>query len=211
MGIAERIGGWSTRHARLAALIWVAFVVAAIGGGSLVAQRTLTDSQQADDETARAEQIIDSAGFPQSGVGYLLKDRVADVSDFLAALEQVAAGGTVLDPEVVSQLLVRRRASPLEELTGREREVLGLMAQGRTNSAIASTLVITDGAVEKHIRNIFAKLGLPQTDADPARAGGAHPSRRELTAGPGYKEARGGIRGPPLPPPGTRGAGRARP
>jgi DNA-binding NarL/FixJ family response regulator len=104
-----------------------------------------------------------------AGVGFLLKDRVADVSDFLAALEQVATGGTVLDPEVVSQLLVRRRSSPLEELTGREREVLGLMAQGRTNSAIAATLVITDGAVEKHIRNIFAKLGLPQTDTDHRR------------------------------------------
>jgi DNA-binding NarL/FixJ family response regulator len=116
-----------------------------------------------------------------AGVGYLLKDRVADVSDFLAALEQVAAGGTVLDPEVVSQLLVRRRSSPLEELTGREREVLGLMAQGRTNSAIASTLVITEGAVEKHVRNIFAKLGLPQTDVDHRRvlAVLAHLSARE--------------------------------
>ena len=104
-----------------------------------------------------------------SGVGYLLKDRVADVRDFLTALEQVAGGGTVLDPEVVSQLLVRRGDDPLNELTDREREVLGLMAQGRTNSAIAATLVITDGAVEKHIRNIFAKLGLPPTDSDHRR------------------------------------------
>jgi DNA-binding NarL/FixJ family response regulator len=104
-----------------------------------------------------------------AGVGYLLKDRVADVRDFLAAVEQVAAGGTVLDPDVVSQLLVRRRSTPLDELTAREREVLSLMAQGRTNSAIAATLVITEGAVEKHIRNIFAKLGLPHTDADHRR------------------------------------------
>ena len=104
-----------------------------------------------------------------AGVGYLLKDRVADVRDFLAALEQVAAGGTVLDPEVVSQLLVRRRSTPLDELTDREREVLALMAQGRTNGAIAAALFITEGAVEKHIRNIFAKLGLPQTDADHRR------------------------------------------
>jgi DNA-binding NarL/FixJ family response regulator len=104
-----------------------------------------------------------------AGVGYLLKDRVADVRDFLAALEQVAAGGTVLDPEVVSQLLVRRCSTPLDELTGREREVLSLMAQGRTNSAIAAALFITEGAVEKHIRNIFAKLGLPHTDADHRR------------------------------------------
>jgi DNA-binding NarL/FixJ family response regulator len=104
-----------------------------------------------------------------AGVGYLLKDRVADVRDFLAALEQVAAGGTVLDPEVVSQLLVRRRSTPLDELTDREREVLGLMAQGRTNTAIAAALFITEGAVEKHIRNIFAKLGLPQTEADHRR------------------------------------------
>ena len=104
-----------------------------------------------------------------AGVGYLLKDRVADVRDFLGAVEQVAAGGTVLDPDVVSQLLVRRRSTPLDELTAREREVLSLMAQGRTNSAIAATLVITEGAVEKHIRNIFAKLGLPHTDADHRR------------------------------------------
>ena len=100
------------------------------------------------------------------GVGYLLKDRVADTADFIAALREVAAGGTVLDPEVVMQLLSRaRNADPLDRLTPREREVLGLMAEGHTNAAIAERLVVTDGAIEKHIRAIFQKLGLPATDA----------------------------------------------
>ncbi len=99
------------------------------------------------------------------GVGYLLKDRVADISDFLEALGRVAGGGTVLDPEVVAQLLVRRRAQdPLEPLTGREREVLALMAEGRSNAAIARHLVVSEGAVEKHVRNIFTKLDLPPDD-----------------------------------------------
>ena len=99
------------------------------------------------------------------GVGYLLKDRVADVQDFLAAARRVAAGGTAIDPEVVSQLLSRRRRTDvLEELTPREREVLGLMAEGHTNAAIAERMVVTNGAVEKHVRNVFMKLGLPQTD-----------------------------------------------
>lgn len=95
------------------------------------------------------------------GVGYLLKDRVADVSEFLAALRQVAAGGTVLDPEVVSQLFSRRRRDDrLGELTPREREVLSLMAEGQSNTAIADQLFIGSGTVEKHISNIFSKLGL---------------------------------------------------
>jgi DNA-binding NarL/FixJ family response regulator len=99
------------------------------------------------------------------GVGYLLKDRVADVSEFLSAARRVAAGGTAIDPEVVSQLLSRRRRSDmLEELTPREHEVLALMAEGHTNSAIAERLVVTGGAVEKHVRNVFLKLGLPPTD-----------------------------------------------
>ena len=99
------------------------------------------------------------------GVGYLLKDRVADVSEFLAAARRVAAGGTAIDPEVVSQLLSRRRqADVLEELTPREREVLALMAEGQTNAAIAEHLVITSGAVEKHVHNVFMKLGLPPTE-----------------------------------------------
>lgn len=95
-------------------------------------------------------------------VGYLLKDRVADIDDFLDALRRVATGGTVLDPDVVAQLLVRRRRDdPLAELTVREREVLGLMAEGHSNTAIARRLVVSDGAVEKHVRNIFTKLCLP--------------------------------------------------
>ncbi len=99
------------------------------------------------------------------GVGYLLKDRVADVREFVAAIRRVGAGGTAIDPEVVAQLLTRRRrASVLDELTPREREVLGLMAEGHTNAAIAERLVVTGGAVEKHIGNVFMKLGLPQTD-----------------------------------------------
>ena len=96
------------------------------------------------------------------GIGYLLKDRVAAVAEFLDALERVASGGMVLDPEVVSQLLVRRRRDdPLKGLTPREREVLALMAEGRSNLNIARSLTIADGSVEKHVRNIFTKLMLP--------------------------------------------------
>ncbi|MEJ2579027.1 MAG: response regulator transcription factor [Kineosporiaceae bacterium] len=104
------------------------------------------------------------------GVGYLLKDRVADVGDFVEALHRVAAGGTALDPEVVGQLLSRvRRRDPLERLTPRETEVLQLMAEGRTNTAIAAALVVTEGAVEKHVSSIFAKLDLPPTEHDHRR------------------------------------------
>lgn len=100
------------------------------------------------------------------GIGYLLKDRVADVGQFVQALRQVAEGGTVLDPEVVTQLMARRRrGNLLEELTPREHEVLALMAEGRSNSAIAESLSVSDGAVEKHVSNIFSKLGLPPADA----------------------------------------------
>jgi DNA-binding NarL/FixJ family response regulator len=99
-----------------------------------------------------------------SGVGYLLKDRVADVSAFLDALRRVIEGGTALDPEVVSQLLLRRRSDPLDRLTPRERDVLALMAEGLDNSAIAGRLVVTKGAVHKHIRSIFAKLDLAPAD-----------------------------------------------
>jgi DNA-binding NarL/FixJ family response regulator len=99
------------------------------------------------------------------GVGYLLKDRIGDVGEFLAAMRRVATGGTAIDPEVVSQLLARRRRGDvLDELTPREREVLALMAEGHTNSAIAERLVVTNGAVEKHVGNVFMKLGLPQTE-----------------------------------------------
>jgi DNA-binding NarL/FixJ family response regulator len=99
-----------------------------------------------------------------TGVGYLLKDRVADVTEFLDALRRVAAGGTALDPEVVAQLLVRRGPDPLEGLTQRERDVLALMAEGRSNAEIGQSLVITDSAVSKHINSIFGKLALHPGD-----------------------------------------------
>lgn len=95
-----------------------------------------------------------------SGVGYLLKERVADVADFLEAVRRVAGGGSAIDPDVVAQMLARSRRDPLDALTARETEVLGLMAQGLSNAAIAKDLVVTQGAVENHISNIFAKLGL---------------------------------------------------
>ncbi|MFA6299629.1 MAG: response regulator transcription factor [Nocardioides sp.] len=98
------------------------------------------------------------------GVGYLLKDRVSDIDDFLASLTTVAQGGTVLDPQVVRQLMGRRR-DPVDALTPREREVLSLMAEGRSNAAIAGALTVTLGAVEKHTQRIFAKLGLLPDDA----------------------------------------------
>ncbi|MFC4014333.1 LuxR C-terminal-related transcriptional regulator [Nonomuraea purpurea] len=99
------------------------------------------------------------------GVGYLLKDRVGDVDRFVDAVRQVAAGGTVMDPEVISQLLTRRgRDEPLAELTPREREVLALMAEGLSNGAIAARFRVTDKGVAKHTNNIFAKLGLPPSD-----------------------------------------------
>ena len=104
------------------------------------------------------------------GVGYLLKDRVADTREFLDAVRSVAAGATMLDPEVVTQLLIRsRHKDPLARLTPREREVLALMAQGRANAGIAAALVVTEGAVEKHVSSIFAKLDLAPTDGDHRR------------------------------------------
>ena len=106
----------------------------------------------------------------QGGVGYLLKDRVMEVDDFVDAVRRVAAGGTALDPEVVAQLFARRTANgPLERLTPRETEVLGLMAEGRSNSAIAGQLVLTVGAVEKHVASILTKLRLPPSDSDHRR------------------------------------------
>jgi DNA-binding NarL/FixJ family response regulator len=104
-----------------------------------------------------------------SGVGYLLKQRVADVREFLDALERVAQGGTALDPEVVAQLLARARRHPHDELTPREREVLASMAEGLSNAGIAQRLVITEGAVEKHVTSIFTKLGLEQAETDHRR------------------------------------------
>ena len=104
------------------------------------------------------------------GFGYLLKDRVADVTEFVEAVRRVAGGGTALDPEVVSQLLVRsRRADPLAGLTPRETDVLRLMAEGRSNAGIAAELVVSEGAVEKHVSSIFTKLGLPPAEQDHRR------------------------------------------
>ncbi|MEU3460260.1 response regulator transcription factor [Streptomyces sp. NPDC006733] len=103
------------------------------------------------------------------GIGYLLKQRVADVEEFIDALRRVANGGTALDPQVVAQLLLRRNSDPLERLTPREREVLSLMAEGRSNVGIAEQLVVGESAVAKHINNIFAKLDLPQADGDHRR------------------------------------------
>jgi DNA-binding NarL/FixJ family response regulator len=113
-------------------------------------------------EQAYATELL---GIGTSGVGYLLKDRVGRVEEFLDALERVAAGGAALDPEVVAELLARRRDSPLDSLTPREREVLELMAEGHDNTTIAETLVVTERAVSKHIGNVFGKLGLPPSDS----------------------------------------------
>ena len=112
------------------------------------------------------ELLSDRAG----GVGYLLKDRVANIGQFLDAVRRVAAGGTAMDPEVIGQLLTRHaRNEPLSQLTAREREVLGLMAEGRSNAAIAGRLFITEKAVGKHINSIFSKLGLPPSEDDNRR------------------------------------------
>jgi DNA-binding NarL/FixJ family response regulator len=121
-------------------------------------------------ETRYAADLLGAAAGGAAGVGYLLKDRVADVSEFVEALSRVAAGGTALDPEVVTQLLgASRRTDGLGSLTARERDVLGLMAEGRSNGAIAGILVVSDRAVEKHVGNIFSKLGLAPSDADHRR------------------------------------------
>jgi DNA-binding NarL/FixJ family response regulator len=108
---------------------------------------------------------VDLLAGDSRGIGYLLKDRVADVAEFLEALQRVAVGGAALDPEVVTQLLVRSgRPDPLDGLSPRESEVLALMAEGRTNSSIAEALVVTEGAVEKHVTSIFSKLDMPPAD-----------------------------------------------
>lgn len=117
-------------------------------------------------EERYAAQLLSSA---TGGVGYLLKDRVADVAEFVDALRRVAAGGTALDPEVVAQLLLRGHSDPLDRLTPREYEVLRLMAEGRSNAGIGQALVLSEGAVGKHIGNIFAKLDLPPAEGDHRR------------------------------------------
>jgi DNA-binding NarL/FixJ family response regulator len=120
---------------------------------------------QAVEESYATELLADGAG----AIGYLLKDRIAEVREFLGAVERVAGGGTALDPEVVAQLIVKSRSHPVAELTPREREVLALMAEGRSNAAIAATLGVSDGAVEKHVSSIFGKLGLVPSDNDHRR------------------------------------------
>ena len=116
--------------------------------------------------TYAAELLADRGG----GIGYLLKDRIMHVADFLEAVRRVAAGGTALDPDVVAPLFSRQRQDgPLERLTPREREVLGLMAEGRSNAGIAQSLVLTIGAVEKHVQSILSKLDLPQSAGDHRR------------------------------------------
>ena len=118
-------------------------------------------------ETRYAARLLESSA---AGVGYLLKDRVADVADFAEALERVAAGGTALDPEVVSELVrASQHAAGLAGLTPRERDVLALMAEGRSNAGIATALVITESVVEKHVASIFGKLRLPPSEADNRR------------------------------------------
>ncbi len=118
-------------------------------------------------ETRYAAQLL---AHDATGVGYLLKDRVADVADFVDAIRRVACGGTALDPEVVRQLLgASKKGDSLSGLTPREREVLALMAEGRSNTAIAQALVVSDGAVEKHVANIFAKLDLPVSQSSHRR------------------------------------------
>lgn len=118
-------------------------------------------------EERYAARLLASAS--SGGVGYLLKDRVADVTDFIDALRRVAAGGTALDPEVVSQLLLRGHSDPLDRLTPRESEVLKLMAEGRSNAGIGRELVLSEGAVGKHIGNIFTKLDLSPAEGDHRR------------------------------------------
>lgn len=117
-------------------------------------------------EVAYADELLASG---EGGVGYLLKDRIQDLSEVTRALDTVVGGGTVLDPEVVAQLFSRRSSDPLGRLSPREREVLGLMAQGRSNTAICDELVLSAGAVEKHVSSIFTKLGLLPSSEDHRR------------------------------------------
>jgi DNA-binding CsgD family transcriptional regulator len=119
------------------------------------------------EESYAAELLSGGAG----GVGYLLKERVADVADFVDAVRRVAGGGTAIDPDVIAQLLARGRKNPLDKLTARESEVLGLMAQGLSNTAVANSLVVSPGAVEKHIGNIFSKLGSRRARRSTAASG----------------------------------------
>ena len=117
-------------------------------------------------EVERALELLESG----HGVGYLLKSRVSDVQDFMEAMQPIARGGSVVDPALVQELVsARRREDPLAVLSAREREVLELMAEGRSNAGIARRLWVTEGTVEKHVRSILAKLNLPETDDDHRR------------------------------------------
>jgi DNA-binding NarL/FixJ family response regulator len=138
---------------------------AAIGSREAVPGLPVLVLSQYVEESYAVELLSGGAG----GVGHLLKERVADVNDFVDAVRRVAAGGTAIDPEVIAQLMARSREDPLDALTARESEVLGLMAQGLSNTAIANSLVVSHGAVEKHIGNIFSKLGLEASSVEHRR------------------------------------------
>ena len=139
---------------------------AALQSRELVPETAILIVSQYIEHTYARELLADGRG----GVGYLLKDRIMDVDDFVDAVQRVANGGTALDPEVVKQLFSRQRLDgPIESLTPRELDVLGLMAQGRSNMAIAKDLVLTVGAVEKHVANILTKLRLPPSESDHRR------------------------------------------
>ena len=140
-------------------------VRAAIEARRRVPETAILVVSQYVEQTYATELLADGRG----GVGYLLKDRIMDVADFVDAVRRVAEGGTALDPEVVAQLFSRQRGGPLERLTPRELEVLGLMAEGRSNAGIAQQLVLTVGAVEKHIASILTKLRLPPSESDHRR------------------------------------------
>jgi DNA-binding NarL/FixJ family response regulator len=138
---------------------------AAIGAREAIPGLPVLVLSQYVEESYAVELLSGGAG----GVGYLLKERVADVNDFIDAVRRVAGGGTAIDPDVIAQLMARGRKNPLDTLTARESEVLGLMAQGLSNTAIANSLVVSHGAVEKHIGNIFAKLGLEASSVEHRR------------------------------------------
>lgn len=138
---------------------------AALGAREVIPGLPVLVLSQYVEESYAVELLSGGAG----GVGYLLKERVADVGDFLDAVKRVAGGGTAIDPDVIAQLMARGRKNPLDALTARESEVLGLMAQGLSNTAIANSLVVSHGAVEKHIGNIFSKLGLEASSVEHRR------------------------------------------
>jgi DNA-binding NarL/FixJ family response regulator len=169
-GLIQAVGAWRPNIAIVDVRMPPSFTDEGLRAAVEVRERApktaiLVLSQYVEERYA-AELIGGSA----EGVGYLLKDRVADVGEFLAAVRRVGEGGAAIDPEVVAQLLGRRRRdNPLAQLSPRELEVLALMAEGRSNAGIAERLVVTEGAVEKHISSIFSKLGLPAAEGDHRR------------------------------------------